>query len=219
MRLNKFLAHHSTLSRRKADEAIAAGRVHIDGEMAQLGTEVTAQASVSLDGRLLTPRPVTTVTVLVNKPTGYVCSKKGQGSPTIYELLPEHYRGLLIAGRLDKDSSGLVVLSSNGDVIQSLTHPSNNTPKEYLVTTNKQLLPKHVQQLLKGVNIGDERPSRFTAVTTSGDLTYRIVMHEGRNRQIRRTLEALGYDTLELVRTRHGDYTLSALKGDRFKEL
>src|SRR4051812_18787619 len=107
MRLNKYLASATMLSRRKADEAIDAGRVNVNGRSPEQGMDISPQDEVTLDGQRITP-VVKTTTIMLNKPVGYVVSRDGQGSPTIYELLPPEYQHLNPVGRLDKDSSGLL---------------------------------------------------------------------------------------------------------------
>lgn len=212
MRLNKFLADNTNLSRRKADNAIENGRVKVGGVVAALGTTVEEKDTVHLDGELVMPTKSKVTTVLLNKPVGYVCSRNGQGSPTIYELLPKMYDNLNIAGRLDKDSSGLVLLTNDGILLNELTHPSNNKEKIYTVRLDKLIEPSDRSKLLKGVDIGDERPSKFKRLNKISDAFYEIVLEEGRNRQIRRTFEALGFTVKSLHREQLGQYKLEKLK-------
>ena len=108
MRLNKYISENSDLSRRKADEAISAGRVLVNDELPELGQDILDTDTVKLDNVILERNSDNKLVLLLNKPVGYVCSRDGQGSPTVYDLLPEKYHHLNIAGRLDKDSSGLV---------------------------------------------------------------------------------------------------------------
>jgi 23S rRNA pseudouridine2605 synthase len=123
MRLNKFIAQSTGLSRRAADAAIAQGRVSVNGREAALGKEVGESDTVVLDNSAITPA-VNTVTIMLNKPVGYVCSRNGQGSKTVYDLLPPEYQQLKPVGRLDKDSSGLLLMTNDGDLAYELTHPS-----------------------------------------------------------------------------------------------
>lgn len=214
MRINKYVASGSDLSRRAADAAIAAGRITINGQPAQPGSEVGPTDQVALDGRAITPA-VKSITIMLNKPAGYVVSRNGQGSRTVYDLLPPEYRQLNPIGRLDKESSGLLLLTNDGQLANDLTHPSRQKIKAYEVTLDKPLQPLHRQMISEyGVQLEDG-PSRFQLERqTDGDDTGWIVqMHEGRNRQIRRTFASLGYTVNRLHRTEFGPYTLRGLPG------
>lgn len=217
MRLNKFLAENTDLSRRKADSAIESGRVEVNNEIAVLGTMVGAEDSVILDGKVIVGLDKESLTILINKPVGYVCSKDGQGAKTIYDLLPEKYASLNIAGRLDKDSSGLVILTNDGKLLNELTHPSNNKEKVYEVTTDKELSENELDMLVRGVDIGDERPSKFKKITALDSKKYIVTLEEGRNRQIRRSFEAIGYKANILHRIKHGSYVIETLAPKQFK--
>lgn len=209
MRLNKYLSTYTDLSRRKADEVIAQGHVSVDGVVATVGNDVKPTSVVSLNGVEIIPTKEEPYVVLVNKPVGYVCSKDGQGSPSVYELVEQKDRNLNIAGRLDKDSSGLVILTNDGKLLNKLTHPSFNKEKVYEVELDKELPTKHVIMLTsEGVDIGDKRRSTFKSLESAGDKTYRVVLTEGRNRQIRRSFDALGYSVRKLHRTAIGEYSL-----------
>jgi 23S rRNA pseudouridine2605 synthase len=213
MRLNKFLAENTELSRRKADNAIENGRVKINGTVATLGQAVNEVDAVSLDGNLVAVKQTKeSVTLLLHKPIGYVCSKNGQGSKTVYDLLPEEYKQLNIAGRLDKDSSGLVLLTNDGTLLNEVTHPSSKKEKIYEVIIDKEIDSAHRKLLLNGTDIGDERPSKFKFLKKISGTTYEVVIEEGRNRQIRRTFEALDYKIIKLHREQIGKYKLEKLK-------
>jgi pseudouridine synthase len=214
MRLNKYLAENTDLSRRKADLAIQNGRVRVNDELAIVSTVVDETTdTVKLDGNQVKfGNKSSAITIMLNKPVGYVCSKDGQGSRTIYELLPDNYVGLNIAGRLDKDSSGLVVLTSDGKLLNELTHPSNKKQKTYEVKLDKEISNSDLELLVSGVDIGDERPSRFKNIKLMTELVYEIILEEGRNRQIRRTFDALGYTVEKLHRVSLGPYKLAKLK-------
>lgn len=216
MRINQFIAHSTALSRRKADEAVVQGRVGINGQPATAGSQVEPSDTVTLDGRVITPA-VKTITVLLNKPVGYVCSKDGQGSKTVYDLLPAEYRSLKIAGRLDKDSSGMVILTNDGVLLNELTHPSFNKEKIYDVTLDRPLTDEDRYKITEqGVDIGDKRLSRFQIIQNS-KLEIRVSLTEGRNRQIRRTFAALGYRVTSLRRLQVSGITLSELGNGSYK--
>jgi len=148
------------------------------------------------------------VLVLLNKPTSYVCSKQRQDDkPTIYELLPGNLQHLSYAGRLDADSEGLVVMTNDGQLIQQLTHPKYEVPRTYEVQLNKPLNNQHVKQLSgTGVQL-DDGLSKFDQTEVIGEVIH-VALHEGRNRQIRRTFDTLGYRVTLLKRTSHGPYSL-----------
>lgn len=213
MRLNKYIAASTELSRRAADEAIAAGRVSINGKIPSAGQQVEDDDTVTLDGQTIRPAEVT-VTIMLNKPAGYVCSRNGQGSRTVYDLLPPEYQSLQTIGRLDKDSSGLLLLTSDGELAHQLTHPSFQKTKVYTVRLSAPLQPLHRQMISDyGVTLEDG-PSRFELerVHEGDDAAWVVRMHEGRNRQIRRTFAALGYRVVRLHRTQFGNYALGTLK-------
>lgn len=210
MRINKFLAYNTDLSRRKADDAISAGRVTVNGILPDPGTTIDKQSVVLLDGIEIKNTQKEPIVLLVNKPEGYVCSKDGQGGKTVYKLIPQMYGGLNIAGRLDKDSSGLLVLTNNGELLNELTHPSNNKAKTYEVTVDKPIASKDMKQIHSGVNIGDSRLSKMQIQALTKE-NYKIKLQEGRNRQIRRTLSALGYKVISLHRTKLGPYSIEDL--------
>lgn len=212
MRINKYVAQATSLSRRAADTAIAEGRVLVNGTQPTSGQNVGDHDVVTLDGRAITPM-VKTVTIMLNKPVGYVCSRTGQGSQTVYELLPAEYHHLNPVGRLDKNSSGLLLLTSDGKLAHELTHPSRQKNKVYAVTLNTPLEPLHRQMISDhGVQL-DDGISRFELerLGADDDRAWQVTMHEGRNRQIRRTFAALGYTVTTLHRTQFGPYALDAL--------
>lgn len=220
MRLNKYIALATGISRRAADTAISEFRVGINGKTAQIGTDITETDIVTFDGRVITP-PVNRVTIMLNKPAGYVVSRDGQGSETIYDLLPFEYDRLKPVGRLDKDSSGLLLLTNDGDLAQELTHPSNQKVKVYEITLNKPLQPLHRQMISDfGVAL-DDGPSKLQLdrLQESNDLEWRVTMHEGRNRQIRRTFASLGYDIVRLHRTQFGPWALKNLPLGRSSQI
>lgn len=221
MRLNKYIALHTSHSRRKADDLIAANRVKINNQAAIPGQIVAETDTVFIDGTAIKVggRPKS-ITIILNKPPGYVCSRDGQGSPTVYELLPAELHQLNYAGRLDKDSSGLLVLTSDGELANQLTHPRYEKTKVYEIKLNKPLQPLH-QQIIsdKGISL-DDGVSKFQVekIGKSGQ-TLRITMREGRNRQIRRTFESLGYFVNKLHRVTFGLYDLEKLPPAGFKQI
>lgn len=220
MRLNKYIAQSTGLSRRAADDAILRNRVLVNGKPPVIGQQITDTDTVTLDNRAITP-PVNTMTIMLNKPVGYVCSRDGQGSQTIYELLPENLHILKPVGRLDKDSSGLILLTSDGALVQELTHPSYRKTKVYHVRLDKPLAPLHRQMISDhGISLEDGISKlELTRMREGDDKSWEIRMHEGRNRQIRRTFESLGYSVMKLHRISLGEYHLSDVKPGDYREI
>lgn len=198
-------------SRRKADELIAAGRVTVNDNTAVVGTTAEDTDVVTIDGKRIgtqinKDKPVT---VLLNKPVGYVCSRNGQGAPTVYGLLPLKYHHLDIAGRLDKDSSGLVVLTNSGELMQQLTHPSHKKEKVYTVVLDRALSKEKQDAIEQGVDLEDGKSALQLKLLSADKKQWLVTMHEGRNRQIRRTFAALDIDVVSLRRDAMGDYSLA----------
>ena len=220
MRLNKFIAHATGLSRRAADDLIASGVVTVNGKAIALGCDIDVDTDVvSVNGKIVS-LPSKHTTIMLNKPVGYVCSRNAQAKDvkTVYDLLPDEYKPLKTVGRLDKDSSGLILLTDDGDLAHQLTHPSFAKIKEYIVKLGRPLAPLHQQMISDfGINL-DDGPSQLLLERIDDDRTkFRITMHEGRNRQIRRTFAALGYQVKSLHRTTFGPYTLADLPVGRWK--
>lgn len=209
MRINKFVALATGLSRRRADELIARGDITVNGARVSAGLDITETDKVMLDGKVMVA-PQQTTTIILNKPVGYVVSRDGQGSRTIYDLLPPAYQNLKPVGRLDKDSSGLLVLTDDGNLAHQLTHPSFQKTKIYEAMLDKPLQPLHHQIINdRGILLEDGISRLQLSRQQDGDDTHWVVtMHEGRNRQIRRTFAALGYTVTTLHRTHFGPYSL-----------
>lgn len=228
VRLNKFLAERLGISRREADDAIAAGKVTIDGKKADLGARITVDetrdgtgsidriSEVCYNGEMV-PLQAGYLYVALNKPRGVVCSRKSQdGGETVYDLLPQRYRELKTVGRLDKDSSGLILLTNDGDFAFRMTHPKFTKTKVYEVKLDRALEPLHQQEICDfGIEIGDGVSKLGLMRLDETRRKWQVTMHEGRNRQIRRTFGALGYTVVELKRIEFGAYRLDGLsEGD-----
>lgn len=212
MRINKWIAGQTGFGRRTIDRFIEEGKITVNGEVAAMGQSVDGTETITLNGRAIDTKKAESVTILLHKPRGYVCSREGQGSKTVYDLLPRNYLDLKLAGRLDRDSSGLLILSNDGDVIQELTHPTLHKQKTYIVTTRRPLSDADIAKIKKGADIGDPRLSSFEITPIKDqERRYKAVLLEGRNRQIRRTMEAVGNQVVTLHRTSMGDFTLGTL--------
>jgi 23S rRNA pseudouridine2605 synthase len=210
-RLNKFLAARLGIGRREADNLVAKGKVLVNGAVPILGARIQSSDRVEVDGKQVDTKTPEYTYILMNKPTGYVCSKRQQGDTlTIYSLLPPEYKNLKTVGRLDKDSSGLILLTNDGDFAHRLTHPSFVKIKKYEVTLDKPLSPNDLARVNNGVELPDGMSHLQTELLNQN--SYAVTMHEGRNRQIRRTFTALGYNVTKLHRTQFGDYILGDLQ-------
>lgn len=218
MRINRFVAAASGTSRRTADRLIIDGRVQLNGRVPAPGADVQPGDTVTMDDRRLR-LPESATTIVLNKPVGFVCSRAGQGSRTVYDLLPANLRQLKPVGRLDKDSSGLLLLTTNGALAHELTHPRFRKIKIYEVELDRPLEPLHHQMITdRGIRLEDG-PSKFALerLQEGSGRRWRVSLHEGRNRQIRRTFAALGYRVRTLHRTQFGEYSLGSLKSGEFQ--
>jgi 23S rRNA pseudouridine2605 synthase len=221
MRLNKYISSQvPTISRRKADELIGNGAIYVNdvkavpGIKLVIGDKVTIKnVNYSFSGEKLAK-----TTILLNKPVGYVCGRDGQGAPTVYDLLPYELRGLNIAGRLDKDSRGLILMTDDGELLNSYTHPKNVKQKIYQVTLDRSLNTRNHQIIIgPGVDIGDAKPSKLSIRSLNDEYTiWEIVMSEGRNRQIRRTFEKLGLEVTDLYRIGIAQHTINNLDAGKY---
>ena len=219
MRINKYVAQSTALSRRAADTAIEEGRILVNGVLPTPGQHIAETDRVTVDGKPITP-PKHHQTILLNKPIDYVCSRDGQGSKTIYELLPKEYQHLNSVGRLDKNSSGLLLLTDDGQLAQELAHPSHQKEKIYEIRLDHELTPEDFETITKkGVGLEDGLSKFALDYINDDNFEWKVTMKEGRNRQIRRTFDALGYTVTKLHRTHFGNYRLDELELGGTKEV
>lgn len=214
-RLNKYIASSGLCSRRKADELIEEGRVLINGKkVTELGFLVQPKDKVFVDKKLI--HPVKHEYYRFYKPAGYITTADDEkGRKTIYDLLPEKFQSLKPVGRLDKDSTGLLILTNDGDLINELTHPSVKVPKVYLVSINGQIHRHELEQLANGVEIekGKIAYADISVLEMTNDkTTMQITLYQGLNRQIRKMFEYVGYEVKSLKRIQHATITLQGLK-------
>lgn len=218
-RLNKHLALILGISRREADNLIDQQKVMVNNQTAQLGARFNEGDKINVNGKVLDDM-VEYRYIALNKPVGYVCSRRQQGdNPTIYDLLPDEYHNLKPVGRLDRHSSGIVLLTNNGDFAYQMTHPSFKKTKIYNVRLDTNLEPLHQQMISDhGVNLEDG-PSKLMLerMNDTDRKSWIITMSEGRNRQIRRTFGSLGYTVNKLHRTNFGNYALGDIKPGEFE--
>ncbi len=220
IRLNKFLAERLGVSRREADNIIASGKVLINDKPVVLGARVDKNDKVCYNNKIVAFEAEYTY-IAFNKPVGYVCSRRAQGdAETIYAVLPEKFSSLKTVGRLDKDSSGLIILTNDGDFAFEMTHPKFYKEKVYEIILDRELEPLHQQMISDyGINLEDG-VSKFTVIHEEGDRAHlKVILSEGRNRQIRRTFAALGYKVVGLHRTQFGKYQLTGLAPGEWVEI
>ncbi len=213
-RLNKHLALSLGVSRREADDFISHGEVTVNGVVATLGARFTDHDKIEVRGKLLADHTAYQY-VAFNKPVGYVCSRKPQGdNPTIYSLIPKKYHALKPVGRLDKDSSGIILLTNDGDFAFEMTHPKFQKVKLYNALLDHELAPLHQQMISDhGVALEDGVSKLcLERLSENNRKQWKITMSEGRNRQIRRTFGSLGYSVIKLHRTNFGNYSLGDMK-------
>jgi 23S rRNA pseudouridine2604 synthase len=216
MRLNKFLAETGACSRREADQWIEAGRVTVNGAPAVLGTQVNQGDDVRLDGRTLRPKPKR-VYLALNKPIGIECTTDRDVPGNIVDFVGYPERVFPI-GRLDKDSEGLILLTNDGDIVNKILRAENEHEKEYIVAVDRPLTPAFLAGMAAGVPILDTvtNPCKVTQV---GKNTFRIVLTQGLNRQIRRMCEHFDYRVRRLQRVRIMHVHLGTLPVGKWREL
>ena len=217
-RLQKVLASTGWGSRRVCEDLIAAGRVTVNGQVAQLGRRVDAGNDlIEVDGAPVGVKPGL-VYYLLNKPTGVVTTAKDtHGRKTVVDLVPNEPR-VFPVGRLDADTEGLLLLTNDGDLAHRITHPSHGVAKEYLVHVKGRLTSGELRRLREGVELDDgiTAPAEASQPTPG---VIRLTIHEGRNRQVRRMCDAIGHPVMRLVRTRVGPITDRSLRPGDWREL
>lgn len=217
-RLQKVLASTGWGSRRVCEDLIAAGRVTVNGQIAQLGRRVDADIDlIEVDGAPVGVKPGL-VYYLLNKPTGVVTTAKDtHGRKTVVDLVPNEPR-VFPVGRLDADTEGLLLLTNDGDLAHRITHPSHGVAKEYLVHVRGRLTGGELRRLREGIELEDgiTAPAEVSQPTPG---VLRLTIHEGRNRQVRRMCDAIGHPVMRLVRTRVGPITDRSLRPGDWREL
>jgi 23S rRNA pseudouridine2605 synthase len=230
MRLNKFIAQHTGISRRDADKLIASNSVQVNDELPQMGYQLKETDTVHVLRHGLwselknTPVDNKPTTIIVYKPQKYLVSTESQGGlKTIYDYLPAEYKKLKYAGRLDAMSEGLLVMSSDGNLVNTLTHPKFGSKKVYIVGTTFPLNQETIDRLSKGImldgyqtnGIGVERLSKEMRekysflLLSPKQVWYVFTLSEGRNQQIRRSLADFGFKVVRLIRVEHGPYQMT----------
>jgi 23S rRNA pseudouridine2604 synthase len=216
MRLNKHISESGICSRREADAWIAAGRVTVNGVPGVLGTQVKEGDEVRVDGQPL-PTRRRDVYIALNKPRGITCTTESVVEGNIIDFVG-HRERIFPIGRLDKDSEGLILLTNNGDIVNGILRVEHGHEKEYLVTVEPAVTDTFLSMLAAGVRIGGEK-TKSCVVTRAGKASFRIVLTQGLNRQVRRMCSALGWRVKSLVRLRIMHIRLGSLKSGAWRDL
>ena len=216
VRLQKLMSQRGLASRRDAEKLIEAGLVSVNGETAVLGMKVMEDADIQVDQA--SDDVIKSWGILLNKPVDVVTTKGQAEGKNVFELLPDEAQQLAYAGRLDKDSRGLVLLLSDGTLSYRLTAPETHLEKEYVVKVDARLLPMQTEKLKSGIKLGDVvlKPARVFNI--KGDV-FHITLTEGRKRQIRRMCKKVGLEVLDLQRIRLGTLKLGDLPEGEWREL
>ncbi len=219
MRINQYLAQVVGISRRAADKEIAAKNVMINSRKAVLGDQVEKDDKVSWKGKPIVNTKVSPTTIMLNKPIGYVTSRKRDetDAPTVMDLLPPELQHLKPVGRLDKESEGLLLLTDDGDLLYKSTHPKFETEKEYVVEFEHPLSDMEMGQWKKGMKLIDGIAKADTIERVGRK--FRITLHQGKNRQIRRMAGKTGNKVMSLKRLRTGDISLDKLPEGEWKKI
>jgi 23S rRNA pseudouridine2604 synthase len=222
MRLNKFISESGLCSRREADELIEAGRVKLNGEVAEKGAKWLEAMTVRVDDSEIKLKVVPQnkrrhVYIALNKPIGITCTTDSSDKSNIADFV-DHKERIFPIGRLDKDSEGLILLTSNGDIVNKILRSENNHEKEYLVGVNKPVTDEFLRAMARGVRVHNEmtKPCKVYKLAKFG---FRIILTQGLNRQIRLMSEALGYKVNQLRRIRIINVKLATLKVGAWRNL
>ncbi|HEX8829675.1 MAG TPA: pseudouridine synthase, partial [Longimicrobium sp.] len=222
VRLQAFLAHAGIASRRAAEELIASGRVFVNGESVTApGIKVRPGVDeIQVEGQTVEVQPITWIAL--HKPKGYVTTRDDQyGRKTVYDLLPERYHGLFHVGRLDRDSEGIILLTNDGTLANRMLHPSFGVTKEYWADVEGKPTAEEMHRLTEGVDDAGEilKAESVRRLHQTGEHEHRlsIVLVEGKNREVRRMLDAVGHPVNRLIRRRFGPVALGELKPGKWR--
>ncbi len=224
-RIAKFLSAAGVASRRKAEDWILQGRISVNGQiLATPAFLVDAEKDVVLlDGKRVAAPPEEKTCILLNKPAGYTCTATDRhASHTIYELLPEEFRTLRYVGRLDRETEGLLLLTNDGDLIQKLTHPSNQAPKVYMVLCKGRITSEIQRQMLRGIHDAGDflKPDSLRILSAKPDESLmRITLKEGKKRELRRLCDAVGLPVRRLARIQQASISIGELPQGKWRKL
>lgn len=211
-RINKYLSEVGFCSRRKADDYISDGRVYINGKPALLGSKVSIEDEISVDGEIIQNKDKKKVYIAFNKPVGIECTGNHKVKDNIIDYI-NHKERLFTIGRIDKQSEGLILLTNDGDIVNNVLRAENRKEKEYIVTVNKKITTEFIDKMRKGVRIMG-RITKKCFVKKIHENRFKIILTQGMNRQIRRMCEVLGYRVTKLKRVRIMDIHLDTKVGE-----
>lgn len=219
MRINKYLAECGVCSRREADKYIEQGKVKVNQKIAISGMQVSEQDVVEVFGKVIEPKN-RKIVLAYYKPIGVTCTEKdAHADKTIIQALNYPVR-LTYAGRLDKDSEGLIIMTNDGDLIQNMMKGANGHEKEYTVKVNKEVTKEFLEKMSQGVYLKElDQKTRPCKLEVIGKYTFRIILTQGLNRQIRRMCQEFGYKVISLRRDRVVNVELKGLRSGQFREL
>ncbi|MBR3825261.1 MAG: pseudouridine synthase [Lachnospiraceae bacterium] len=218
-RLNKYLADCGVCSRREADRLIEEGRVQVNGTVAGMGCQVSESDKVTVNGKTLTGK-ATTVVLAFYKPVGVTCSEKDKHAEKIINDYIKYPVRVTYAGRLDKESEGLLLLTNDGKLIDAMMRGANGHEKEYVVKVNKEITEEFLKKMRAGVYLKElSVQTRPCKVERIGKLTFRIILTQGLNRQIRRMCQTLGYEVKQLKRERVMNIRLGKLTPGSYRKV
>lgn len=219
MRLNKFLAHSGVCSRREADKLIEQGKVLVNGKLPSQGQSVDGQDEITVSGKKIRGRE-RTVVLAFYKPVGVTCTERDVHAERIISDFVRYPMRVTYAGRLDKDSEGLLLLTNDGDLIQGMMRGENRHEKEYVVKTDKEITADFLLKMSQGVYLKElDVTTRPCELEKIGKYTFQIILTQGVNRQIRRMCAAFGYQIKSLKRVRVMHITLDDLRPGEYREL
>ena len=215
-RVQKIISNNTHISRRKAEDLIREGKVRVNNETINIGATATEKDKIEVNGDEI--KKTRKTIIAIDKEKGYVTSTKDPHEKTIMKTLPQKYKdqNLKPAGRLDKDTTGLLILTNDGDLANWIMHPSNNIKKTYEGKTTKELKEQDLKKLREGIKL-DERIAKCEARKINDD-KFEIILQTGWTRQIRRMLEAIGHEVIELRRTKIGNLNIKDLNNKPIKE-
>ena len=225
-RLNKFIASSGICSRRKADEFIENGKVSVNGKIiTELGFQIGPKDKVVLEGKIIKPQKLDYYRFY--KPAGCITTLSDEkGRKTIYDIIPPELSHLKPVGRLDKDSTGLIIMTNDGELINQMTHPSLKVPKIYLVQISGKITPEDGEKMFNGIKIETDTGEQRIAYAdvkpveiTNKSSMLSVTLYQGINRQIRKMFASLGFEVISLKRVQHATITLEGLRRGQIKPL
>lgn len=219
IRLNKFISETGLCSRRQADQWIAEGRVTLNGRRVELGTQVVEGDEVCVNGRVVGARQQCHVYIALNKPVGITCTTERHIPGNIIDFVA-HQERIFPIGRLDKNSEGLILLTSDGDIVNQILRAENNHEKEYVVTVDRPITPDFLARMASGVHLPElNQTTKPCQLSRMGERSFRITLTQGLNRQIRRMCDVFDYKVRRLQRLRIINIKLGELKPGRWRNL